>query len=114
MVRSSGPAPLQRARVAQSGRDHRSKQRPAHQLMAIFGWRTLKMAEQYTRAADQQRLANAAMHMLDTQEQTRTESCPTDTSGGTFSAKTEAKSKTNFWGGAQERTRTSTPCSAST
>jgi integrase len=37
----------------------------AHQLMAIFGWRTLKMAEQYTRAADQQRLANAAMHMLE-------------------------------------------------
>ena len=46
----------------------------AHQLMAMFGWRTLKMAEQYTRAADQQRLAEAAMHMLDTREQTRTES----------------------------------------
>ena len=25
----------------------------AHQLMAIFGWDTLKMAEQYTCAADQ-------------------------------------------------------------
>lgn len=36
----------------------------AHQLMAIFGWDTLKMAEQYTRAADQQRLAEAAIHML--------------------------------------------------
>jgi integrase len=44
----------------------------AHQLMAIFGWDTLKMAEQYTRAADQQRLAKAAMHMLDAREQTRT------------------------------------------
>ena len=36
----------------------------AHQLMAIFGWDTLKMAEAYTRAADQERLAEAAMHML--------------------------------------------------
>jgi integrase len=68
----------------------------AHQLMAMFGWRTLKMAEQYTRAADQQRLAEAAMHMLDTREQTSTESCPTEAPGGTISAKTEAKSKSNF------------------
>jgi integrase len=40
----------------------------AHQLMAIFGWDTLKMAEQYTRAADQQRLAQSAMHMLDSRQ----------------------------------------------
>ncbi len=86
----------------------------AHQLMAMFGWRTLKMAEQYTRAADQQRLAEAAMHMLDAQEQIRTESCPTEAPGGTFPAKTEAKSKLNFPHGAQERTRTSTPRGAST
>ena len=59
----------------------------AHQLMAIFGWDTLKMAEQYTRAADQQRLAEAAMHMLDTGEQTRTESRPTEGACGTFSPK---------------------------
>ena len=59
----------------------------AHQLMAIFGWDTLKMAERYTRAADQKRLAESAMHMLDTREQTSTESCPTETPGGTFSAK---------------------------
>jgi hypothetical protein len=78
----------------------------AHQLMAMFGWRMLKMAEQHTRAADQQRLAEAAMHMLDTREQTGTESCPTVAPGGTFSAKTEAKSKGNFGGGAQERTGT--------
>jgi hypothetical protein len=76
----------------------------AHQLMAIFGWDTLKMAEQYTRAADQKRLAEAAMHMLDTREQTSTESCPTETSGGTFSAKSKGKSETNFGAGAQERT----------
>jgi integrase len=36
----------------------------AHQLMAIFGWDTLKMAEAYTRAADQERLARDAMHKL--------------------------------------------------
>ena len=59
----------------------------AHQLMAIFGWDTLKMAEQYTRAADQQRLAEAAMHMLDTREQKRTESGPTEGPSGTFSRK---------------------------
>jgi integrase len=86
----------------------------AHQLMAMFGWRTLKMAEQYTRAADQQRLAEAAMHMLDTREQKRTEPRPTERSGGTFSAKTEVKPKVNFRDGAQERTRTSTALTAST
>jgi integrase len=59
----------------------------AHQLMAIFGWDTLKMAEKYTRAADQQRLAEAAMHMLEAPEQNGTESCPTDAPGGTFSEK---------------------------
>jgi integrase len=37
----------------------------AHQLMAIFGWDTLKEAEKYTAKADQQRLAQAAMHLLD-------------------------------------------------
>lgn len=35
-----------------------------HQLMAIFGWRTLKEAERYTRAAQQKRLAGGAMKML--------------------------------------------------
>jgi len=37
----------------------------AHQLMAIFGWDTLKEAEKYTANADQKRLAQAAMHLLD-------------------------------------------------
>ena len=45
----------------------------SRQLMAIFGWETLKEAERYTRAADQLRLAEAAMHMLVTQEQNSTE-----------------------------------------
>jgi hypothetical protein len=33
--------------------------------MAIFGWDTLKEAERYTRLADQQRLADDAMHLID-------------------------------------------------
>jgi integrase len=37
----------------------------AHQLKAIFGWETLKQAEVYTRSADQIRLADAAMHLLE-------------------------------------------------
>lgn len=35
------------------------------QLMAMFGWRTLKEAERYTKAADQVRLADSAMHLLE-------------------------------------------------
>jgi integrase len=38
----------------------------AHQLMAIFGWRTIKQAELYTRAAERKRLAGDAMHLLGT------------------------------------------------
>jgi integrase len=37
----------------------------ARQLMAIFGWDTIKQAEQYTRKADQKLLAEAAMHLLE-------------------------------------------------
>jgi integrase len=80
----------------------------AHQLMAIFGWDTLKMAERYTRGADQKRLAQSAMHMLEMQEQNSTESCPTEGPGGTFQEKTSTESMPNFGDGAQERTRTST------
>jgi integrase len=58
----------------------------SHQLMAIFGWDT-KEAERYTRAANQLRLAEAAMHMLETPEQYGTEPCPTEAPGGTFSTK---------------------------
>jgi hypothetical protein len=53
--------------------------------MAIFGWDTLKEAERYTRNADQLHLAETAMLLLETPEQNRTESCPTERSGGTFS-----------------------------
>ncbi len=36
----------------------------AHQLMAMFGWDSIKQAENYTRKASQQKLANGAMHLL--------------------------------------------------
>jgi integrase len=36
----------------------------AHQLKAMFGWRTLKEAERYTKAADEKRLARQSMHLL--------------------------------------------------
>jgi integrase len=48
----------------------------AHQLMAIFGWRTIKQAEVYTRAAERGRLAGEAMHLLGTN---RVEKFPTPT-----------------------------------
>jgi site-specific recombinase XerD len=48
----------------------------AHQLMAIFGWDALNEAEKYTAKADQQRLAQAAMHLLD-KRQNREQRCPT-------------------------------------
>jgi hypothetical protein len=35
-----------------------------HQLMSIFGSRTLKEAERYTKAADQRRIASGAMQLL--------------------------------------------------
>jgi integrase len=35
------------------------------QLMAIFGWDSIKMAELYTQAADQERLAESGMYLLD-------------------------------------------------
>jgi integrase len=59
----------------------------SRQLMAIFGWDTLKEAERYTRNADQLRLAESAMRLLEGPEQNSTKSCPTEGPGGTFSAK---------------------------
>jgi integrase len=37
----------------------------SRQLMAIFGWDSMRMAEQYTRCADQVRLADDAMHLIE-------------------------------------------------
>jgi Site-specific recombinase XerD len=36
----------------------------AHQLMAIFGWKTIQMAELYTREANRRRLGRESAHML--------------------------------------------------
>jgi integrase len=79
----------------------------AHQLMAIFGWDTLKMAEAYTRGADQRRLAASAMHLLGF-EPNAAEACPTEKPSGTFSQENPTKSMPFLTDGAQERTRTST------
>ena len=38
------------------------------QLMAIFGWSSSKMADLYTRATDQKRLAESAMRLLEVSE----------------------------------------------
>lgn len=36
----------------------------AHQLMALFGWKTMQMAEFYTKEANRRRLARGSVHML--------------------------------------------------
>jgi integrase len=59
----------------------------AHQLMAIFGWSTIGMAQRYTQAADQKRLADGSMHLIEAPERMRTEPSPTELPGGTFSEK---------------------------
>ena len=44
----------------------------AHQLMAMFGWDSIRQAEHYTRKASQEKLASRAMHLLASQyEKTR-------------------------------------------
>ncbi len=77
----------------------------AHQLMAIFGWDTLKMAEAYTRAADQERLANSAMHLLEAPEQIGTQPRPTEPAGGTFTLKSPEESKGKLADGARGGSR---------
>ena len=60
-----------------------------HQLMAIFGWKSLKQAELYTRAANEKKLAALAMHMLEP-DRTENESVPPEkavASGGTMKGK---------------------------
>ena len=69
----------------------------AHQLMAIFGWTTLKMAERYTREVDQRRLAETAMRLLEVAEQKRTEPSPTEGSSGTFSEKKSRRIRDEIW-----------------
>jgi hypothetical protein len=45
--------------------------------MAIFGWVTLKEEERYTLGADQQRLAQTAMHMQETSDEAANQGGPT-------------------------------------
>ncbi len=73
----------------------------SRQLMAIFGWDTLKEAERYTRGADQLRLAEDAMHMLERQNKTAQKrvpwpKCPV----GLFGKKLK---NLRIWDGAQGR-----------
>jgi len=35
-----------------------------HQLMAIFGWKSIAEAQRYTKKARQERLAGSGMHLL--------------------------------------------------
>src|SRR3954466_540027 len=44
----------------------------AHQLMAMFGWDSIRQAEHYTRKASQQKLATGAMHLLTRDDEERT------------------------------------------
>jgi integrase len=46
-----------------------------HQLMAIFGWKTLKQVQHYTATARQKRLAASGMHLL-IPERSQNESVP--------------------------------------
>jgi hypothetical protein len=43
----------------------------AHQLMAIFGWETLRQAEVYTRNANRTLLAEQAKHLLVSREKNK-------------------------------------------
>lgn len=86
------------------------------QLMAMFGWRTAKMAEHYTRKAEQKRLAGGAMHLIDL-ERSEDFAVPLQSgseAGGTIRRKNAAKSEAISAFGAQERTRTFTSCETGT
>jgi integrase len=64
----------------------------AHQLMAIFGWSSLKDAEGYTRKANQSKLARSAMHLIEMdQDENEFVSLSADLEGG--ATRTGKKSK---------------------
>ncbi|WP_373622921.1 tyrosine-type recombinase/integrase [Methylobacterium sp. OAE515] len=77
------------------------------QVMAMFGGRTSKLAEHYTRKAEQKRLAGGAMHLIDL-DCLGSGSVPlleAKRAGGTFSREIAMKSRIIPAIGAQERTR---------
>ncbi len=41
----------------------------AHQLMAMFGWDSIRQAQHYTRKASQEKLGGRAMHLLTRERQ---------------------------------------------
>lgn len=63
-----------------------------HQLMALFGWKTEKMALIYTRKADRKRLSSVAAPLLLLPAQTANEKLPHLGPGAGSSAKFETKS----------------------
>jgi integrase len=62
---------------------------PAHALMAIYGWSTLKQAETYTHAVNEQKLAEAHMHSNVPERKVgrSVPLLPAVTTGGTFRSK---------------------------
>ncbi len=54
----------------------------AHELMAIFGWETLRQAEVDTRQADRKRLADRAMHLVVPRDEEREDNQNVPLSGG--------------------------------
>lgn len=78
----------------------------AHQLMAIFGWRTIKQAEVYTRAAERKWLAGDAMHLLGTEGGQKSLTLNPQTSAVREKGKKLRYFKAWIAGGAQERTCT--------
>lgn len=81
-----------------------------HELMAMFGWDDPAMARVYTRMAEQKRMARSAA------EKMRSMAEKLENISHSLSHQKEyvEKSTTYKLSGAQKRTRTSTPCSAST
>jgi hypothetical protein len=78
------------------------------QLMAIFGWQTMKEAVHYTKMANQKRLAASAMPLLSL-DQTANNSLPLLGSveeSGSKRGKSRGKSKPDLRRGAQGRNRT--------
>jgi hypothetical protein len=49
--------------------------------MAMFDWTTVSMAEVYTKAAEQKRLAGEAMNLIN-MDRSGNENCPTDRAEG--------------------------------
>ena len=87
------------------------------QLMAMFGWRTAKMAELYTRKAEQRRLARSAMSLITLKRDTDPTRVPLPSPDRKWldnPTKKRAASTLYRSVGAQERTRTSTACTTGT